>query len=66
MSVLQSALQDIMPIYETLFTYMIHWKEKQVHKLFHQDDVSLTFNKYLTLVLNRFIPCAKLIDIKMF
>ncbi|XP_038076949.1 carboxypeptidase A2-like [Patiria miniata] len=65
---LQGALQDIMPIYDTLFTYMIHWKEKQVHKLFHQDEepefglpfgyilVAITFCLFVLMLCHQYKP----------
>ncbi|XP_033640756.1 carboxypeptidase A1-like [Asterias rubens] len=65
---LQSALESVMPIYETLFTYLIHWKEKQVHKMFHQDEepvfglplgyilVGITFCLFLLMMCQQYKP----------
>ncbi|XP_033115949.1 carboxypeptidase A4-like [Anneissia japonica] len=32
---LQKAVSDLMPIYETIFDYVIKWKEQQIHQYFH-------------------------------
>ena len=37
---LQTALHEVMPLYETLFDSLIRWKLDEVHKYFHDVEVS--------------------------
>ena len=39
-ALLQIALKEVMPLYETLFDNVIRWKENEVHKYFHELEVS--------------------------
>ncbi|XP_030855216.1 carboxypeptidase A1 isoform X1 [Strongylocentrotus purpuratus] len=33
---LVASLDDSMPLYDALFTHLVHWKQKQIHEQYHQ------------------------------